>query len=324
MATYSFVIPVLNEEAVLPELYRRLVSIGGSLDGECEFVFVDDGSTDSTPGLLSGLHQRDGRVKVIRLSRNFGHQMAIRAGLDFARGDAVITMDADLQDPPELVPEMVERWREGYEVVHAQRHHRSGESRVRLGIIHVAYRLLRWSSETDLRLDTGDYRLIDARVAEIVRNMPEPNPYVRGMVAWAGFRQTSVTYDRDPRFAGEAKYTYARLVRLALDGLLGFSTVPLRVAMVLGFVISFLAFGAGITAVGLKLGGVFTPPGWASLTVIVSFLAGIQLLVMGAIGLYVGRIYDQGKHRPLYLVAETHGLAVSRDPTHAARSLGPV
>jgi dolichol-phosphate mannosyltransferase len=310
MRTYSFVIPVRNEEDALPELYERLARVSDALDGECEFVLVDDGSTDRSRDLLFGFHERDKRVKVISLSRNFGHQLAISAGLDFARGDAVIIMDGDLQDPPELAPQLIERWKEGFEVVHARRAERAGETPLKLGTAHVFYRLLQRASDVDieLQLDTGDFRLIDRRIAEIARNMREPNRYLRGLFAWMGFRQSSVEYDRDERFAGTTKNSLPRMIRFATDGLLGFSTVPLRLAMAFGFVIAGLAFAAGIAAIVLKLLNAYETPGWASLTVIISFLAGIQLIVMGTLGLYIGRIFEQGKQRPLYLVDETRGL----------------
>lgn len=312
MATYSFVIPVLNEQDVLPELHRRLAAVGDELDGDCEFLFVDDGSTDRSRELLFELHERDSRVKVISLSRNFGHQLALSAGLDFASGDAVIIMDADLQDPPELVPQMVEAWRAGHEVVHAQRRRRASESRFKLGTAHFFYRLLHRASDVEIPVDTGDFRLVDRRVAEIVRNMREPSRYLRGMFAWVGFRQTAVEYDRDPRYAGKTKNSLSRMIHFATDGLLSFSTAPLRLAMGLGFVMSGLAFAAGIGAIILKLADAFTVPGWTSLVVIASFLSGIQLIVMGTVGLYVGRLYEQGKGRPLYLINESRGFTPGR------------
>jgi dolichol-phosphate mannosyltransferase len=326
MPTYSFVIPVWNEQEVLPELHRRLAAVADSLDGDSEFVLVDDGSTDRSREIIHELHDRDPRVKLVSLSRNFGHQLAISAGLDFARGDAVVIMDADLQDPPEVVPKMIERWREGFEIVHARRNQRAGESRLKVGTAHLFYRLLHRASDVQLPLDVGDFRLIDGRVAEIVRNMREPNRYLRGMFAWVGFRQSTVGYDRDERFAGETKYTMAKMIRFATDGLLGFSTAPLRFAMGLGFVISALAFAAGIAAVVAKATGAYAAPGWASLTVIVSFFAGIQLIVMGTVGLYVGRIYEQGKARPLYLIGETVGFTPDPDrpgPPVPERAIDP-
>jgi len=315
MATFSFVIPVWNEQDVLPELHRRLAAAADTLDGDCEFVIVDDGSTDRSAAVLSDLNARDPRVKVVSLSRNFGHQLAISAGLDFAGGDAVIIMDGDLQDPPELVPQMVQRWMEGHEVVHARRVERPGETRLKLGTARLFYWLLHRMADVKTHVDIGDFRLVDRRIADIVRNMREPNRYLRGIFAWVGFRQAVVDYDRDPRFAGETKFSFTRMVSFAADGLLSFSTTPLRLAVALGFLISATAFLAGIAVIGLKVAGAFTAPGWASLIVILSLLAGVQLVVMGTIGLYVGRIYEQGKHRPLYLVDKTLGFT---DPDQAS------
>jgi polyisoprenyl-phosphate glycosyltransferase len=330
MSTYSFVIPVCDEEAVLPELHRRLSTVAEQLDGDCEFVLVDDGSTDRSREAMLELRAADPRVKLLLLARNFGHQLAISAGLDFASGDAVVIMDADLQDPPEVALEMAALWREGYEVVHGVRRRRAGENRLKLWTAHLFYRLLRRVSEVDLPLDAGDFRLADRRVADIVRGMREPHRYLRGMFAWAGFRQTGVSYERDARFAGTTKNSWPRMIGFAIDGILGFSVVPLRIVLGLGFVMSAVAIVVGMIAIGLKLAGALPPvSGWASLTVLVSFLAGVQLIVLGTVGLYVARAYEQGKHRPLYLVAERHGLGSApapadyvlgsqRDPSEAA------
>jgi polyisoprenyl-phosphate glycosyltransferase len=311
MATYSFVIPVCNEEAVLHELHRRLSSVAEQLDGDCEFVLIDDGSNDRSREAMLELRAADPRVKLLFLARNFGHQLAISAGLDFATGDAVVIMDADLQDPPEVALEMAALWREGYEVVHAVRRHRAGENRFKRWTAHLFYRLLHRVSEVDLPLDAGDFRLADRRVAEIVRGMREPDRYLRGMFAWVGFRQTSVNYERDARFAGATKNSWPRMIRFAIDGILGFSVAPLRIILGLGFVMSGVALLVGVIAIVLKLAGALPPvTGWASLTVLISFLAGVQLIVLGTVGLYVARAYEQGKHRPLYLVAESHGLGL--------------
>jgi dolichol-phosphate mannosyltransferase len=309
MTTYSFVTPVRDEEAVLPELHRRLSAVAERLDGDCEFVLVDDGSSDRSRETMLELRKRDPRIKLLFLARNFGHQLAISAGLDFTSGDAVVILDADLQDPPEAALEMAALWREGYEVVHGVRGHRAGEGRFKLWTAHLFYRLLRRVSNVDLPLDAGDFRLADRRVVDIVRRMREPDRYLRGMFAWVGFRQTSVAYERDERFAGETKFSWPRMVGFAVDGILGFSVAPLRIILGLGFVMSGLALLVGIVAIVLKLAGALPPvSGWASLIVLVSFLAGIQLIVLGTVGLYVARAYEQGKHRPLYLVAESHGL----------------
>jgi dolichol-phosphate mannosyltransferase len=313
MPTYSFVIPVFNEEEVLPVLHRRLGAVAEQLDGDCEFVLVDDGSTDRSREVMVQLRAEDPRVRLLFLARNFGHQLAISAGLDYAAGDAVVIMDADLQDPPEVALEMAGLWREGYEVVHAVRQQRAGEGRLKLWTAHFFYRLLRRFSDVDLPLDAGDFRLADRRVADVVRSMREPDRYLRGMFAWVGFRHTSVSYERDARQAGSTKISWPKMIHFAVDGILGFSVAPLRAIIGLGFVISGLALVVGLTAIVLKLAGGLPPvSGWASLAVLVSFLAGMQLILLGTVGLYVARAYEQGKHRPLYLVAERHGLDSAR------------
>jgi glycosyltransferase involved in cell wall biosynthesis len=309
MPTISFVIPVKDEEEVLPELYRRLDATSREIQGECEFILVDDGSTDRSRAVMSELRGRDERVKLLFLARNFGHQLAISAGLDFASGDAVVIMDGDLQDPPDVVLEMVPLWREGYEVVHAVRRERAGESRLKLWTARYFYRLLHRLSDIEFPLDAGDFRLADRRVVDVVRDMRESDRYLRGMFAWVGFRQTTVSYDRDERFAGKTKNSWPKMVSFAIDGILGFSVAPLRFILGLGFVISLLSLAVGVVAIVLKLTGQLPPvQGWASLTVLVTFLAGVQLIVLGTIGLYVARVYEQGKRRPLYLIASAEGV----------------
>jgi polyisoprenyl-phosphate glycosyltransferase len=309
MPTVSFVIPVKDEEEVLPELHRRLSAVADQIEGETEFIIVDDGSTDRSREVMSELRTRDPRLKLLFLARNFGHQLAISAGLDFASGDAVVIIDGDLQDPPEVVLEMLPLWREGYEVIHAVRRRRAGESRMKLWTAHRFYRLMHRLSDVEFPVDTGDFRLVDRRVADVVRQMRESDRYLRGMFAWVGFRQTSVAYDRDQRFAGKTKNSWRRMISFAIDGILGFSVAPLRVILGLGFVISLLSIAVGVVAIILKLAGALPPvQGWASLTVLVTFLAGVQLIVLGTVGLYVARAYEQGKHRPLYLVASAEGL----------------
>jgi polyisoprenyl-phosphate glycosyltransferase len=305
--TYSFVIPLFNEEEALGELHRRLAEVADRLDGPAEFILVDDGSTDRTREVCEQLRTRDDRVKLVSLSRNFGHQLAISAGLDFASGEAVVIMDGDLQDPPEVVPEMAERWRQGYEVVYAVREAREGETRFKRGTASLFYRLMARLTSIEIPLDAGDFRLVDSRVASIVANMREPDRYLRGMFAWVGFKQTAVPYERAARAAGEGKYSLGRMLRFAFDGLISFSTAPLRLTLASGFAIAGRAFAYGIVAIVLKLEGAFTTPGWASMIVVLTFFSGIQLIVLGTIGLYVGRIYLQGKRRPLYLVERTAG-----------------
>jgi polyisoprenyl-phosphate glycosyltransferase len=309
MEKVSFVIPVLNEEEVLPELHRRLDAVAGQIEAECEFILVDDGSTDRTREVLSELRGRDERMKLLFLARNFGHQLALTAGLDFATGDAVVIIDGDLQDPPEAVLEMIPLWREGYEVVHAVRRRRAGESRMKLWTARAFYRLMRRLSDVEFPVDAGDFRLVDRRVTDIVRSMREPDRYLRGMFAWVGFRQTSIVYDREERYAGKTKNNWHRMISFAIDGILGFSVAPLRIVLGLGFVISALSMAVGVVAIVLKIAGALPPvQGWASLIVLVSFLAGVQLIVLGTIGLYVAKAYEQGKHRPLYLIASAEGL----------------
>jgi dolichol-phosphate mannosyltransferase len=310
MPTLSFVVPVRDEEEVLPELHRRLSAVADQLEGETEFILVDDGSTDRSREVMSELRASDPRLKLLFLARNFGHQLAISAGLDFATGDAVVIMDADLQDPPEVVLEMIPLWREGYEVVHAVRRGRAGEGRLKLWTAHAFYRLMHRLSDVEFPVDAGDFRLVDRRVADVVRGMREPDRYLRGMFSWVGFRQTSVGYDRDERHAGKTKNSWRRMISFAIDGILGFSVAPLRFILGLGFVISALSLAWGMVAIIVKLSGSVPPggQGWASLTVLITFLAGVQLIVLGMMGLYVARAYEQGKNRPLYLVAGAEGL----------------
>jgi len=305
---YSFVIPVFNERESLSELWRRLAALLESLDGEAEVLFIDDCSFDGSHELLLEIQRRDPRCKVVRLARNFGHQIAITAGLDFALGEAVIVMDADLQDPPEVVPDLIARWREGYEVVYAIREQREGEAWLKRTTARWFYRVLRRLASVQMPVDTGDFRLVDRQALDAFRSMRERSRYVRGMFTWVGFRQTGVLYKRPERFAGEPKYSFRKSLRLAVDGIVSFSDAPLRLALVWGFVFSAVSFFVGIAAIVAKLAGAFVVPGWASILVVVSFLGGIQLMLMGMLGLYIGRIYEEVKLRPLYIVREAHGL----------------
>ena len=304
---YSIVIPVLNERETLDELQRRLTPVMDALDGPCEVVLVDDGSTDGSVEVMLRLRVRDDRFKIIRLSRNFGHQIAISAGLDHARGNAVIVMDADLQDPPEVALELAKKWREGYDVVYAVRADRAGESRTRLAITSRFYRFMARLSEVPVPLDTGDFRLTDRRALDAVRSMPEHRRYLRGMFAWVGYDQVGVTYSRDARYAGVTKYPYRKLLKLAFDGLASFSTVPLRLALSVGFAVSIVAFLAGIATLALRVTGVVEGvPGWASIAFGVTFLSGVQLMVLGVMGEYIARIHEEVKRRPLYLVRDVY------------------
>lgn len=307
--TYSFVIPVFNEADGLEELHRRLTALAVKLDGPSEFILIDDGSGDESYGKMQALRADDPRYRLIQLSRNFGHQIAVTAGIDAAAGEAVVILDADLQDPPEAVLEMAKRWREGYEVVYAVRRHRKGESAFKRFTAQCFYRLLRRLTNTDIPADTGDFRLVDRRAVDAVKAMPENNRFLRGMFAWVGFRQVGVTYDRDERFSGSSKYPLRKMVRLSLDAMLGFSSTPLKFVILLGLVVATLSFGYGMLAIIFKIGHFQTEPGWTSLVVIVTFLGGVQLLATGIIGQYLSRVFDEVRRRPLYLVRRQEGVS---------------
>jgi polyisoprenyl-phosphate glycosyltransferase len=322
---YSFVIPVYNEEESLPELFVRLTAVMDRLDGDAEAILVDDGSTDDTGRLLAEQHGRDERFRAIRFTRNFGQQLAITAGLDFADGDAVVIMDADLQDPPELVFDLIDRWREGYEIVYAVRDDRAGDSLLKRSTAGIYYRLLRALTRVDIPADVGEFRLVDRRAVLEFRSLREGNRYVRGMFSWIGFRQTGVSFSRSERAAGTTHYPYRRSLRLGIDGLISFSDAPLRLALTAGFVVSAVAFLVGGVAIVLKLAGEASIiPGWTSIFVVTAFLGGVQLIVLGIMGLYVGQISEQIRGRPLYVVREVLGFAPQplRDPTHATLDPG--
>jgi dolichol-phosphate mannosyltransferase len=301
----SVVSPMHNEEGNARALYERVVAAVG--DVPFELVLTDDGSRDGTPAILEELAAADQRVKVISLSRNFGHQAALTAGLDHAKGDVVVMMDSDLQDPPEVIPEMVQRWREGAEVVYAVRQSRAGETRFKQLTAKWFYRLLQRMSQIELPLDAGDFRLMDRRALDALLAMPERNRFLRGMTVWVGFTQTAVIYERAARGAGDTKYTLNRMMRFALDATTSFSHTPLQLATLLGFVISALALIAIPLVVIARLNNVFFP-GISSTLVAILLLGGIQLITVGIIGEYVGRIYDEVKNRPLYVVRERRNL----------------
>jgi dolichol-phosphate mannosyltransferase len=304
---FSVVVPLHDEEESLPELYRRLATVLESLDGDWELVLVDDGSRDRSFEIMLELRERDPRVKVVRLSRNFGHQVAITAGIDLASGDAVIVMDGDLQHPPEMIPELVARWREGYDVVYGVMTERAGETWFKRWTARRFYRLLGRMSDVDVPPSAGDFRLVDRRAVNAFTSLRERNRYVRGMFSWIGFRQAGVPYSAPARAAGQTKYTVPRMTRLALHGILSFSNAPLRLVLALGFVVSGFAIAEAIYAVVGKFGGFYTVSGWASIVFVVSLLGGIQLIVLGVIGEYVSLIYDEAKRRPIYVVREQHG-----------------
>ena len=310
----SVIVPCYNEEPVLRETHRRLTGVLKELeDVQFEIIYVDDGSRDRTSAILAELQATDERVRVLRLSRNFGHQIAVSAGLENASGDAVVILDADLQDPPELIGEMVKRWREGYHVAYGQRVEREGETGFKLWSAKIFYRLINRLSETKMPLDTGDFRLMDRKVVDNLLAMPERDRFLRGMVSWVGFEQVAVPYQRVRRLAGESKYPLFKMIRFATDGIVSFSIVPLKIAIWTGFVAIWLAIGGIIVAVAVRLLDKNLDRGWASLFVAVLFMGGIQLISLGIIGEYLGRIYTEVKRRPLYIVQERLGFQAKRD-----------
>jgi dolichol-phosphate mannosyltransferase len=303
---YSVIIPIFNEEQTLPELHTRLMSATVGLDQPLEIILVDDGSRDASFTLMSAMHTKDPRVKVIRLSRNFGHQIAITAGLELAQGDAVILMDGDLQDPPELLPRMVSFWKEGYHVVYAVKKSRRENALKRIAF-KLFYRILYALSTIKIPMDAGNFSLMDRRVVEVLRAMPERNRYISGLRAWAGFRQTAIDYDREPRFAGKPQMSFRRLVQLALDGIFSFSNVPLRMAIYLGLTTAAASFAGALYVVYEKIFTNTAILGWASTIISILFMGGMILVTLGVIGEYISRIYEEVKKRPLYVIREKVG-----------------
>jgi glycosyltransferase involved in cell wall biosynthesis len=298
----SIVIPVYNEEATLPELQRRLGELLPQVGGDAEVILVNDGSRDETAAIVGQICRLDSRFRGIHFSRNFGHQAAVAAGLRYSQGRAVVVMDADLQDPPELVLQLLERWRAGFDVVYARHAARHREGPLKKVAAHVFYRVLRRLAKPEIPPDTGDFCLMDRRVVDLLNSMPERNRYIRGLRAWVGFRQTAVDFVRAGRFAGEAKYTFRKSLALALNGIVSLSKAPLRVATYFGLLVSLTSFVLAVIFVIEKLTVGFEIRGWASTVVIILFLGGVQLLTLGIIGEYISRIYDEVKQRPLFIV----------------------
>jgi dolichol-phosphate mannosyltransferase len=302
--TLSLVLPIYNEEEVIPELHARLQEFLSKLGVDSEVLFVNDGSKDRSMELLRGLATSEARYRVLSFSRNFGHQTAITAGLDYARGRAVVVMDADLQDPPEVVAEMVAKWREGYDVVYGKRRSRDGETFFKLLTARWFYRIFAAMIPIEVPLDTGDFRLMSRRVVVALRELAEAHRFVRGMVSWVGFKQTAVLYDRPVRFAGETKYPFRKMLGFAIDGITSFSVLPLRFATYLGMTISVFSLGTAGWALLAHFALHTTVAGWTFEVVLMSLLAAVQLLMIGILGEYVGRIYEQVKKRPLYVVGD--------------------
>jgi glycosyltransferase involved in cell wall biosynthesis len=301
---FSLVLPVFNEEETIPELHRRLEGFLAQVGETWEVVFIDDGSKDRSLSMLRELAEREPRFKILSFGRNFGHQVAITAGLDIAEGDAVAVMDADLQDPPDVVREMLAKFHEGYDVVYGVRSRRHGETIFKRATAAIFYRLLRSMLGFEVPVDAGDFRLMSRQVVLTLRSLKERHRFVRGMVAWVGFRQTRVLYERDIRFAGETKYPLGKMLRFAIDGITSFSIVPVRLATFLGVMTGLLAVGIGAWALFQRLRGAPVVIGWTTIMMLVALCSSAQLLMTGVLGEYIGRVYEEVKKRPLYTVAE--------------------
>ena len=305
----TIVIAAYNEEAVLPVMHPRLSAVLDGVDADCRVLYVDDGSRDRTWEVLLDLAARDPRVSLLRLARNFGKELALTAGLDHVDTDAALVLDADGQDPPELVPAFVAKWREGYDVVYGTRTRRDGESWVKKATAAAFYRVMSRLSDTAIPRDTGDFRLMSRRVLDALRQLRERQRFMKGLFTWVGFRQVSFPYEREARLAGGSKFNYWRLWNLAIEGITSFSTVPLRVATYLGVVTALVAFGWGLWIIARTLVWGDPVQGWPSLMTVVLFLGGLQLVALGIIGEYLGRLYLESKQRPLYLVSESRPAA---------------
>lgn len=305
MESLSIIVPVYNEESVLQEFYQRTSAVLDDLEGIIgKILFVDDGSSDNSVDIIRDLIQKDVRLSLIRLSRNFGKEAALTAGLDHVDADAVIIIDADLQDPPELIPRMIELWREGFDTVYGQRTERHGESFVKKATASMFYRLMGGVGRVSIPRDTGDFRLISRRAVNALRSLPESNRFMKGLFSWIGYPQTALRYSRDPRHAGDTKFNYWKLWNFALDGITSFTTLPLKLASYIGVLLAFGSFIYGAYVIIKTLIWGDPVPGYPSLMTVVLFIGGIQLIFLGVLGEYLGRMFDETKHRPLYLVQE--------------------
>jgi len=301
------IVPAFNEQPVIEETYKRLKKVMDGIGEPYELIFVNDGSSDRTGEILERIHHTDPHLKAIHFSRNFGHEAATTAGLDHASGQCIIIIDADLQDPPEIIPEMIEKWKQGYEIVYGKRKQRKGESTLKKTTSALFYRFLQRMTEIDIPADVGDFRLIDRKVCNALKHMREKNRYMRGIISWVGFRQTAIEFVREERWAGETKYNLKKLLRLAWDAITAFSYKPLKIATYLGFALSGISFIYLLVVICEKLFTQKTVPGWASIMVINLFFNGIVLIMLGLLGEYIGRIFEETKNRPLYIIHKAQG-----------------
>jgi len=304
----SVVVPVYNEEEVIQTMHQRLTDVLSGLNLHYEIIYVDDGSKDNSASIIRPWCTDDGRVKLLSFSRNFGHQTAITCGMDYAAGEAIVIIDADLQDPPELIPDMIAKWREGFEVVYAKRRKRSGETGFKKTTARLYYRLLHRLADVDIPTDVGDFRLIDKTVRDALLQLPEHNRYVRGLIAWLGYRQTNIEYERDARYAGKTKYPLRKMLNLAGNGITSFSYKPLRISIYLGVILSIASF---LFLLFIFISRIFDlvdmEPGYASMMCVMLFFFGIVLIMLGVTGEYIGRIFEEVKNRPLYLIFREDG-----------------
>jgi len=302
----SIIIPIYNEEENIAILFDRLQSVCSQLEARTEYIFINDGSTDRSVEIIKKLAVAHGEIRFIDLARNFGHQIAVMAGLDYCSGKAIVIIDADLQDPPELIKELFHKWKEGFEVVYAKRRAREGESFLKRFTARIFYRILKKITSINIPVDTGDFRLVDRKIVNVLRQMPEQQKFLRGQISWIGFRQTFVEYDRDPRHAGSTGYTYKKMIRLAMDGITSFSNLPLKFATITGFLVSGIAFIMILYALYSRFISRHYVQGWTSLMLAVLFIGGVQLISIGIIGEYISRLSANVRGRPLYIVNETN------------------
>lgn len=313
----SVIVPMYNEESVMNETYKRLTKVMQDFNKSYEIIFINDGSKDKTKSILDEICKQDNRVKMIDFARNFGHQTAITAGMDYAAGECMVIIDGDLQDPPELIPDMIKLWESGYDVVYGKRKSRKGETLFKKITAKAFYRILRSMTDVSIPVDTGDFRLIDRKVCEALKQLPEKNRYVRGLMSWVGFKQTAIEFERKERFAGETKYPFKKMLKLATDGIISFSYKPLKIASYLGTIMSGVSF---LYLIFILIQKIFAPttvqPGWASLIAVILFFNGIVLLMLGIIGEYIGRIYEEVKGRPLYIISELKNMEERQGPRY--------